>query len=214
MAQEKDNSPNITSQPAQPSDASQVSRLIFDSFPKMATYILGLGNAERAKKILAKLFSQPGHRFSYESAKIIFNGNRMIGMFIAYPGSDLFKLNWRFAWLLIKQYKLAEKLKLIHRGLAVIFIQEAASDEYLLSNLAVKKGQRGKGIGAKILPSVEDQARQAGFHKLSLMVTIDNQDARRFYERHGFQIKTMHLESDRRARHLGPGYQRMVKELG
>lgn len=213
MTQERAKSPNITCQPAQPADASHVSRLIYDSFPKMAAFIIGLGDAEQAKKILAKLFEQPGHRFSYEFTRIITQGNRVIGMFIAYPGSDLAGLNWRLARLLIKQYSLAGKLKLIQRGLPLIFIQEAASDEYLLSHLALKKGQRGKGIGAQILPYLETQAKQAGYQKLSLMVTIDNQDARRFYERHGFHIKTLHLESDRRAKHLGPGYQRMVKDL-
>lgn len=213
MAQESAKSPGITYQPAQPADASQASRLIYDTFPKMATFIFGLGDPERAKNILAKLFAQPGHRFSYEFTHIITQGNRVMGMFIAYPGSDLLALNWRLARLLIKQYSLAEKLKLIQRALPVIFIQEAASDEYLVSNLAVKKGQRGKGIGAQILPYIEAQAKQAGFQKLSLMVTLDNQNARRFYERHGFHIKTLHLESDRRARHMGAGYQRMVKDL-
>ena len=213
MAQEKEKGPSLTFRPAQPSDASQVSRLIYETFPKMATFILGLGDAEQAKAILAKLFTQPGHRFSYEFTRIIIHNDRVIGMFIAYSGSDLLTLNWRLARLLVTQYSLAEKLKLIQRGLPVIFIQEAASDEYLLSNLAVKKGQRGKGIGTQILAYLEAQAKQTGFHKLSLMVTIDNQDARRFYERHGFHIKTLHLESDRRASFLGPGYQRMVKEL-
>jgi ribosomal protein S18 acetylase RimI-like enzyme len=214
MAKESEKFTNIKYRIAQPADAKLISRLIFDTFPKFAAYMIGLGDAERAKQIIAKLFLLPGHRFSYEFTQVVMHGERLVGMFIAYPGRDLLPLNWRLARLLLKEFTLMEKIKLIRRGLPVLFIQEAARDEYLLSNLAMKKGLRGKGIGAQVLSHVENKAKKAGYHKLALMVTIDNQDARRFYEGQGFVIKAIHLESNRRVRYLGPGYQKMLKELG
>lgn len=213
MTQESEKFSSIKYRPAQPSDANPISRLIYETFPKLATYMIGLGDAERAKQIIAKLFLEPGHRFSYELTQVVVHGNRLVGMFIAYPGTELLPLNWRLARLMLKQFTLMEKIKLIRRGLPVIFIQEAARDEYLVSNLAVKKGLRGMGIGAQVLNAVEARACQAGFKKLVLMVGIDNHDARRFYERQGFSIKAMHLESNQRVRNLGPGYQWMVKEI-
>lgn len=213
MVQKKENQRTITYRPAQPSDARTVSRLIFDTLPKMATYIIGLGDAHRAKQILANIFTHKGHRLSYQFTEVVCQGHSVVGMFIAYPGKGLTKLGWHLAKYILKQYTLPGKLKLILRGLPLIFIQEAAHDEFLLSNLAVKKGQRSKGIGAQVLGYVEEKARGAGYHKLALMVDIDNRDARRFYERHGYAIKAMHLESNQRVKHLGPGYQRMVKDL-
>lgn len=213
MTKAKANSQNITFRPAQPADAAKAGRLIFDSFPKLATYIIGLGDAHRAKAILTEVFTQKGHRFSVEYTEIASQGEAVVGMFIAYPGKELTKLGWRLARVLLSQYNFAGKLKVILRGLPLVFIQEATLDEYLLSNLAVKKDQRGRGIGAQVLLVVEEQARQAGYTKLALMVDIDNRDARRFYEHHGFAVKAMHLEPNHRVRHLGHGYQRMVKTL-
>ena len=214
MTQESGKFNSIEYRSAQPPDANLGSRLIYETFPKLATHMIGLGEPERAKKIIAKLFLQPGHRLSHEFTQFVIHSDRVVGMFIAYPGRRLLTLNWRFARLLIIQYTMIEKFVLMQRGLPMIFIQEAHKDEYLLSNLAVKKGLRGKGIGSQVLSYVADKAKQAGYQKLSLMVMIDNQDARHFYERQGFITKAIHLESNRRVKHLGPGYQKMVKELG
>ncbi len=213
MARNNESPTQINYRPAQPEDAHLASRLIFDSFPKMATFVFGLGDAQRAKAILTGLFSQPGHRFSYQFTDIATQGGQAVGLFLAYPGKGQFWLNYHFARLLIKQYHLIEKIKLIRRSLPMAFVQEAARDEYLLANLAVKKGRRNQGIGAQILSHVEEKAQQAGCQRVSLIVTLDNQKVRCFYERHGYKIKAIHPETNQRAGHLGPGYQRMVKEL-
>jgi ribosomal protein S18 acetylase RimI-like enzyme len=198
---------------AQPEDASLASRLIFDTFPKMATYILGLGDARRARRILKKIFGTQGHRFSYEFTEMVYEDGNAVGLFIAYPGHDLTQLGWRLARLILKEYRFVEKIKIIQRGLSLIFIQEAASDEYLLSNLGVKRSARNRGIGTQVMPYIEHKARGAGFHILAVMVDIDNTDAKRFYERHGFAVKALHLESNSRVRHLGHGHFQMVKTL-
>lgn len=204
---------NIECRPAQPEDASLASRLIFDTFSKIATYIIGLGDGRRARQILKKIFATQGHRFSYEFTEMIYADGNAVGMFIAYPGHDLNRLGWRMAKLILKEYGFAEKLKVIQRGLPLIFIQEAAHAEYLLSNLGIKKSARNQGIGAQVMPYIEEKARQAGCYQLALMVDIDNRDAKRFYERHGFAVKAMHLVSNSRVKHQGPGYFQMVKTL-
>jgi ribosomal protein S18 acetylase RimI-like enzyme len=213
MPQKEPKLRKIECRPAQPEDATLASRLIFDTFPKMAAYIIGLGDARRARKVLKKIFGTPGHRLSYEFTEMICEDGNVVGMFIAYPGHDLTRLGWRMARLILKEYRFAEKLKVFQRSLPVIFIQEAAYDEYLLSNLAIKKSARDQGIGAKVMPYIVEKARQAGFHKLALMVDIENGDAKRFYERHGFAVKAMHLEANSRVKHLGRGYLQMVKSL-
>ena len=204
---------NIDFRAAELSDSRLASRLLFDTFPKMATYVLGLGDARRSKKILADAFVLEGHRFSYEFTEIVYQGNAEVGLYVSYPGRKINKLNWCLAKAIHKRYSFGEKFRLIQRSLPMLFIQEAAFDEYLLSNLAVKKSQRSQGIGEQVLSHAEEKAIQAGYLKLALMVEIENKDARRFYERHGYSIKAIHLEPNHRIKHLGPGLQRMVKEL-
>ena len=203
----------IECRPAQPEDASLSSRLIFNTFPKMATYVIGLGDDRRARRLLKEIFGIQGHRLSYELTEMICEDGNIVGLFITYPGHEVTRLGWQMARLILKQYRFAGKIKVIQRSLSLIFIQEAASDEYLLSNLVLKKSARNRGLRAQVLPYIEEKARGAGFHKLSLMVDINNRDAKSFYERHGFTVKAMHLESNPRVRHLGPGYLQMVKTL-
>ena len=64
-----------------------------------------------------------------------------------------------------------------------------------------------------MLSGVEQWAKESGYGKVSLMVHIENKAARRFYQEHGFSPKAIHLESNKRVRYLGAGYQRMVKIL-
>jgi ribosomal protein S18 acetylase RimI-like enzyme len=186
---------------------------LFDTFPKVATFIFGLGSEEQAIAILTKLFVVEGHRFSYEFTQLAVYQGKIVGMFIGYPGRMVGRLDRRLGMLMMRQYRLRGKLALILRAYPMVFIQEAARNEYLLSNLAVRKRMRGQGIGAILLQQVEETAAQAGLDRVSLMVSITNQDARRFYERHGYSVKAIHLESNQRVPFLGAGYHRMLKAM-
>jgi len=204
---------NLDFRPARPSDAEQASKLLYASSPKKNTFIVGLGSETRAKKILARIFQVEGHRLSYQFARMALYDGKVIGMVVAYPGRSLARLDWRLYRLMLAQYGLRAKLALISRALPMIFIKEAARDEFLISNLAVKKGQRGKGFGSQILRRIEQQAVENKLEKVALMVSIENQAAKRFYERNGYAVKAIHLESDKRVRVLGSGYLLMIKEL-
>jgi len=203
----------IVYRPAKPSDAAVAGRLLYDSFPKTATFVIGLGNPDRAKEILTRLFSMVRHRFSYEFAQVAIRQGRVGGFFISYPGKCLGKLNRRLGRLMLRQYRLRGKAAQLIRAWPLVFIKEAGRDEYLLSNLAVRKHLRSKGIGSGLLVQVEEKAKEAGLRKVSLMVSIGNQEARRLYERFGYQVRATHLESNKRVPYLGPGYHRMVKEM-
>lgn len=56
----------------------------------------------------------------------------------------------------------------------------------LLYHLAVDGSFRGQGIGSLLLSEVESRLRLKGCLKCYLMVTPDNEEAMRFYERHGW----------------------------
>lgn len=203
----------IQLRPAKASDAKAAGRLLFDSFPKLATFTIGLGDEARAKDILTRIFTKKGHRFSYEVAEMVQIQGKVVGVIIAFPGRKLGKYNRRLGKVLFSQYQLRGKLALLLRTFPLFFINEAKDDEFYLSNLAIIKNQRSRGIGGLVLEYVDARARNLGLDKAALMVSIDNQRARRFYERHGYSVKAIHLESNQRVRYVGPGYQRMVKEL-
>jgi ribosomal protein S18 acetylase RimI-like enzyme len=53
-------------------------------------------------------------------------------------------------------------------------------------HLAVADPYRGQGIGSRLLKEVEDRLRKKGCLRCFLFVTSDNEEARRFYENHGW----------------------------
>lgn len=213
MTQAEINRQLLSFRAAKPEDGKFASRLLFQTFPKKAAFIIGLGSEERAKKILAKIFPIKGHRLSFEYTRLILHQKKPIGLITSFPGGLLTKLDRRLDFLLLRQYRFRGKLALIMRGYPLIFIKEATRQEYFLSNLAVRKDFRNRGVGAIALAEVENLAQQVGLGRVSLIVNLENQSAKHFYDQNGFKTQAIHLESNRRVPHLGPGYQRMVKTL-
>jgi ribosomal protein S18 acetylase RimI-like enzyme len=198
---------------AEPKDAHIAAPLIFDTFPKVATFIVGLGNAELANTILERLFVLPGHRFSYQETTLAVYQGRVIGLLLSYPASRMRKLDRKADRLILKQYRLRGKLALVIRAWPQLFMNQANEDEYQIGNVAVRKRYRGRGVGTHILAYAGERAREAGLNKLALRVAIENQDARKLYERLGFKTDAIYLESNKRVAYTGAGYRRMVKVL-
>ena len=213
MAKKEEPKEKITYRAATPDDAQVASRLIFDTFPRMAAYIFGLGDERHAKEILSRIFVLEDHRFSHQFAEMVIRDETIVGMFIAYPAQELPRLDRGLFKVIIRQHNLIDKFKVILRGLPAIFIKEAAPDDFLLSNIAISKETRGQGVGAQVLAYVEEKAKAAGYQRLALVVEIDKKDACRFYEKQGFEVKAKHLEPPHRVEHLGTGFQQMVKVL-
>ena len=213
MARKNFNGSQIIFRPSQPKDAEIAGRLLLVTFPKKATFMIGLGSEGRAKEILTNLFPIAGHRLSYSHAEVAILDEKVIGISIAYPGRIMGQLNRKLYGLILQQYSLLRKFTLIRRALPQIFMEETTRSEFFMSNLAVSKRFRGHGVGEEMLRRVESRAKALNLPQVGLICAIENRDARRFYERHGYAVVAMHLESNQRVPYLGPGTQRMVKEL-
>jgi ribosomal protein S18 acetylase RimI-like enzyme len=57
-----------------------------------------------------------------------------------------------------------------------------------ITSLHVLPHLRGRGHGRALLDHVRQELRQRGFVDLTLWVLEENRDARRFYEKYGFQV--------------------------
>jgi len=72
-------------------------------------------------------------------------------------------------------------------GVAVYRIDGRLPIPAYLQTLAVKPGWRSRGVGSILLRAVEDRVFATG-PNLFLYCTEDNDGARRFYEREGYQV--------------------------
>ncbi len=203
----------LSFRPATEADAKVASALIYATFPQVATFTIGLGSEDRAKAILEKVFTIPGHRLSYEEMVLAVVQGRVVGGLLAYSAKRLPKLDRATDRLILKQYKLRGKLAMIIRTWPLVFMKDSKRRDYVIGNLAVRPQYRGRGIGEQILIYAEKQAKETGARRLALRVAIENKTAKKLYEDFGFKTTAMYLETNRRVKVAGAGYRWMVKEL-
>jgi len=63
------------------------------------------------------------------------------------------------------------------------------TEQAFIAYMAVEPDWQRRGVGRRLLASIEDLARQRGLPYLSLMVTEDNAPARALYETSGFSTE-------------------------
>lgn len=73
-----------------------------------------------------------------------------------------------------------------HLVVSYAFSLEHGGKVGFIDQFYLKPEWRQKGIGASLIPQVEDRVMNDGVKALSLEVNIGNAGARTFYERHGF----------------------------
>lgn len=62
-----------------------------------------------------------------------------------------------------------------------------------------------KGVGTTLIDKLKDIAKDKHCHRLYLTTHNDNLDALRFYQRRGFHICAIHLDSVKKLRDMKPG---------
>lgn len=57
----------------------------------------------------------------------------------------------------------------------------------LIYHLAVRASSRGQGIGSRLMEEIETRLRSKGCSRCYLLVTSDNPEGMRYYEKHGWE---------------------------
>ena len=89
-------------------------------------------------------------------------------------------------------------------------IDSMADRDFYLQAIAVDKQLRGDGLGALLMDSLEQQARESGAKRLSLDVSAGNEGGIRFYERRGMTIES---QWPKRLKIPALKFYRMIEEL-
>ncbi len=141
---------------------------------------------ENTAQILEKLITLGENNLGHENFYVVKHEGRVIGVL------------WYFAG---NHYRLGE-LKFLFKNLnpidAVRFLLIDIKDSLILSHLnkcdfyiagvAVDEEFRRQGVGSLILNQGIKMARQRGCARVVLDVALDNPDAKRLYERTGFEV--------------------------
>ncbi|MFH1184017.1 MAG: GNAT family N-acetyltransferase [Chloroflexota bacterium] len=198
---------------ATPQIAAVASQLLYLTLGRLADYWMGVDNSQIARHVLFRLFRARQNLFSHQFAEYAHVSGQPAGLELSYPARAMKALEIRTVLRFLGVAGIAASVRMVVRSYPLQSITEAAPDEYFLAHIAVLPEFEGRGLGQQLLRRAEDQAREAGLPKITLMVDADNARAISLYSRAGFQItSTIALESLRR-RFQYRGYHHMAKML-
>lgn len=133
---------------------------------------------EKFKKILEYIFESDEDRFSYKYCTVCEAQGEILGFSFSYHYDKLEEMKNFWFNDVVKKFELTAD--------AIIFdYDEMLDNEYYLDTLYVFSGNRGKGIGNKLLT----EFTKKDYDLMSLNVAESNHRARKLYESYGFKEK-------------------------
>ncbi len=141
-------------------------------------------------RIIAEAFLAPGHDLSHEHVTFAEVDGGVVGMLSGYSGAQHAASTDEplVEAAGFRKYRMA----VLHRLGARIFnfMDRLPAGDWYVQAVAVDEAGRGKGVGSALLAHAEQTARAAGSQRLALDVAVNNDGARRLYERLGYAVES------------------------
>ena len=144
------------------------------------------GGAEAARRAVEAWMHRPSSEVHVGRIQFLMEGDRPLGGFLALTGAELAKARMADAMAAMKllgRDVFSQRVEAA-RGL----FPDVSPDEHYLSKIGVQENLRQRGFGTELVHRWLSTARKAGYTKMRLDVSEDNQVAVRMYLRLGFRI--------------------------
>ncbi len=164
----------------------------------------------RSGPIIAEAFVQPDHDLSYQNVTFAECDNVVVGMVSGCTAEQHRRSSHRPLKDAAGRCHLRMRIVLMVFAPLMRIIDSMADRDFYLQAIAVDEQLRGNGVGALLMDSLEQQARESGAKRLSLDVSAGNQGAIRFYERRGMTIES---QWPKRLKIPALKFYRMIKDL-
>ena len=169
-------------------DVDLVSELIYETDISLFTTFLDKNSTDAIKKLKTLIIAGKnsyGHENIYigEDDK----GNIM-GILVAFRGDELKYLEEVKVFNREMEFLNFIKLSLVKPVYDRITASSIEKDDLYIGNLVVASGLRGKGIGTELLNNSFQLANDKNCKRVLLDVTFENYNAKRLYERTGFNV--------------------------
>ncbi len=176
---------------AKPADEAAVVPILFQAMYEVACKLAGTSDDGVLGPLFGHFFRTPGNQYSYENTLVYEDAKGIGGIIVGYDGARLSVLRAPvFARI---------EAQLGHRYQPG---DETGPGEFYLDSIAVAPASQGKGIGRQLIYAAEDRARAEGHARTGLLVSDENPDARRLYERLGYVAEAVLPFSGGRYLHL------------
>ncbi|HCC95161.1 MAG TPA: GNAT family N-acetyltransferase [Flavobacteriaceae bacterium] len=158
-------------------DALSIAKLMMLAMDKIVYDFIGKTDYEEGVNFLKKLIEQEENQYSYQNTVVVEYDNQFAGTTTFYDGGKLEELRKPVLELLKNDYN-----QIIHPQ------DETQAGEIYIDTIAVSEDFRGKGIGSKILDYLIDEIGNKQGKILGLLVDFTNPNAKKLYERKGFEV--------------------------
>ena len=142
----------------------------------------------RFEQIVAEAYLSEGHDLSYETAVFAHLDGAIVGMASSYTWEQHRRSSEEPLVSAAGLHVLRMSLVGVVGRRLFTFIDEVPPGDYYLQAVAVGEEHRGAGIGSALIDDAEQRAVAAGCQRLALDVGVDNDEARRLYERRGMAV--------------------------
>ncbi len=161
-------------------DTETIATLIFEADPE--TMALGFGPREKAVKIISRLMGLENNQYAAENITCALHDGKVVGIIVGFSGSKMRYYEKESGQDYFRSFGVWHMLKLLPRAstLQKIVTTDMADEEYCIFSLSVLPAYRSQGIGSQLLRSALQE-----HDRIALDVSIDNEAAQHFYERHG-----------------------------
>ncbi|MBE9028372.1 GNAT family N-acetyltransferase [filamentous cyanobacterium LEGE 11480] len=180
---------------AESTDVDWATELIFAAGPGLFSYIFAL-KPEKAKAALHQAFVVPSHALSYEYTQIIEVDEQPAGLVLGYPGSVKKQAEARMQAVMANILPLKRVPRILVNLADMTRIkQDVAADSYYILSLSITPELRHKGLGTALLNDTEALAQEQNCRNVSLDVTYNNLQGKRWLSQLGYHIscsKTSH----------------------
>ncbi|WP_019242126.1 MULTISPECIES: GNAT family N-acetyltransferase [Bacillus] len=160
-------------------DRKEAAVLIYDAIHDIAHVLTGEIDKEKVLVQLEEFFCQETNRMSYHNCLVKTVDHQVVGLVIAYHGSDALQLD----------EPIYRHLQSKQPNVESIIDPEADEKDYYLDTLSVNPSFGGKGFGTELIKATINYSLELGYSSVSLNVEENNTKARQLYERLGFEFE-------------------------
>lgn len=197
-------------------ETAECLRLLYMSGPNMFSYFF-IKQPPEVFDILGLLYPKSDVLFSSAHMLVKAEGDAVCGLLLSVPGKDVHMLEnniGKYFKELANALGVSGIMRMLYRSRIQGFLSGLhADDEYYISNLAVSEAFRGRGIGGELLDAAKEIAADNNCAKLSLLVELENANARKLYEKHGFKKTRTVVFPKRYQKYQISGFHKMIREL-
>ena len=168
---------NLKFRPAKPEDKTPVAALMVLAMDELALKFVNSSNLSDAIPLFELFFQQKNNQYSYENTFVCEDADGVIGFITGYDGGKFKALRQPFIEHLKENYGFNRSIE-----------DETSAGEFYLDTISISPDKQRLGIGTALIKAFMDHARSQGHTTIGLLVDKENPEARRLYERIGFEL--------------------------